>query len=107
MITCPPLPNPADGSVEVLDNTPGGRANYSCNQGFVLVGELSRVCGTEGEWQEEQPSCQGLKQLHSNFQISKSESLDSTFAVCLAEVDIDFMSLIKTESLWSVTQHFG
>ena len=58
--TCPALPNPAGGSVDVLGNTPGDMAIYSCNANFVLDGEESRVCGLDGEWEGVEPVCEGM-----------------------------------------------
>lgn len=47
--------------MDVRDNTPGGVAVYSCNSGFSLAGNDSRVCGQDGEWEGEPPVCEGLQ----------------------------------------------
>ena len=34
-------------------------ANYSCTDGFTLVGSSSRVCQSNGQWSGNAPVCQG------------------------------------------------
>ena len=48
---------PANGTVVVIGNTRGDMATYSCNAGFELVGNSTRVCGDDGEWSGEAPMC--------------------------------------------------
>ena len=63
-IVCPSLANPDNGRVVflVLDgNVPGTVANYSCNAGYKLLGNVRRECvriGLGAEWTGEAPSCQ-------------------------------------------------
>ena len=63
-IVCPTLTNPENGRVVylVLDgNVPGTVANYSCNVGYKLLGNVSRECvriGLGAEWTGEGPTCQ-------------------------------------------------
>lgn len=56
-ITCPDLENQPNGSVYVTGDTPGSRANYQCDAGFILVGPTSRQCQPNGTWTGETPSC--------------------------------------------------
>ena len=68
IITCPALMNPNNG---VITFTPGADnsniglgsvVSYSCNLGYVLVGQTTRVCqssGTTGVWSGSQPTCEG------------------------------------------------
>ena len=52
-------PDPADpnGSVEVSSTTFGGRALYSCNPGFTIVGNAVSFCLATGQWSSEAPEC--------------------------------------------------
>ena len=68
MIVCSVLPAPDNGTIEFSTTTLqlglGATAAYSCDSGFVLVGEIIRTCedtnrGTvsTGTWSGEGPSC--------------------------------------------------
>ena len=69
MTTCPSLTIPTNGVITFtpgVDNSNiglGSVATYSCNLGYVLVGQTTRVCqsltGTIGVWSGNQPTCQG------------------------------------------------
>ena len=48
---------PQNGQVDVDDTAFRSVATYSCDEGYELVGEASRVCGSDGEWSESIPSC--------------------------------------------------
>ena len=39
--------------------TLGSVATYTCNSGFVLEGEMTRVCQSNGIWRNSPPVCQG------------------------------------------------
>ena len=63
---CPNVTNPENGQVvQVLDgNIPGTLANYSCNAGYTLFGNVSRECistGVQVLWTGEAPTCQQSK----------------------------------------------
>ena len=65
-VVCPNLTNPENGQVvQVLDgNIPGTVANYSCNNGYILFGNVSRECistGVQVLWTGEAPTCQQRK----------------------------------------------
>ena len=55
---CPHLEAPADGSVLYSDRVVESVAQYSCNEGFSLVGGTSRICQSDGIWSGEEPICQ-------------------------------------------------
>jgi len=62
-IVCPNLINPENGQVVQLlnGNVPGTVANYSCNAGYALLGNVIRECvsmGMEVVWTGEAPTCQ-------------------------------------------------
>ena len=54
---CPTLPSIPNGEVDYPNQEPDTTATYSCNNGFVLVGQETRKCGQDGQWTGEQPSC--------------------------------------------------
>ena len=65
-VVCPNLTNPENGQVvQALDgNIPGTVANYSCNAGYTLFGNVSRECistGVQVLWTGEAPTCQQRK----------------------------------------------
>ena len=57
-LTCPELKDPRDGRVEYGGVTVGSAARYSCDEGYVLVGDPARVCESDGTWSGEPPRCQ-------------------------------------------------
>ena len=56
---CAPLDDPCDGYVDTPDTTVGGVATYSCDIGFVMVGDPTRICQANGLWDGEMPCCDG------------------------------------------------
>ena len=36
----------------------GSMANYSCDSGYRVIGISTRMCGADGTWSGEEPSCQ-------------------------------------------------
>ena len=57
-IGCPDLKAPADGSVHYTSSDVGSQANYSCNEGYTLVGMSTRFCQNDGTWSGQPPLCQ-------------------------------------------------
>ena len=62
-IVCPKLTNPENGRViQLLDgNVPGTVANYSCDAGYNILGNVARECvsmGLVAVWTGEAPTCQ-------------------------------------------------
>ena len=37
---------------------PGGVAIYTCDSAFILVGDRTRICGSDGTWSEMAPACE-------------------------------------------------
>lgn len=58
-VGCSLLSAPKNGAVGFSETTVGSQAFYSCNSGFVLVGDRVRVCLAGGRWSNEVPVCQG------------------------------------------------
>ena len=50
-----------NGSVHVSGTTPGSRADYKCDDGFVLKGVELRECQDNGQWTVEAPICKSEK----------------------------------------------
>ena len=40
---------------------PGGVALYTCVPGFILMGELIRICGSDGTWSGVPSTCERKK----------------------------------------------
>ena len=53
---CGPLDQPCNGHVD-FETAIGGVATYSCELGYELEGESSRVCLDSGEWDGIAPCC--------------------------------------------------
>ena len=60
VVDCFILTNPTNGEVILNLNltTIGAVANYTCNEGYVLMGPTSRICQSTGNWTEDAPLCQ-------------------------------------------------
>lgn len=52
--TCEVLTAPAFGSVIVVD----GKAQYSCDEGYSLVGDATRECLNDLSWSSRAPTCE-------------------------------------------------
>ena len=61
---CPPLYNPAFGSVEVSGHSVGDTATYYCGFGYKLIGETVLTCRDDSSWSNEPPTCISM---HSNI----------------------------------------
>ena len=55
---CPALTNPDNGMVMWDTLAPGGVATYICDPGFILVGDSTRICGSDGTWSGMAPTCE-------------------------------------------------
>uniref|UniRef100_UPI00398EE43F sushi, von Willebrand factor type A, EGF and pentraxin domain-containing protein 1 n=1 Tax=Pristiophorus japonicus TaxID=55135 RepID=UPI00398EE43F len=56
-ISCGLPPIPDNGSVTGMDYTFQSLVNYSCNNGFLMEGDLTRTCLANGSWSGEVPEC--------------------------------------------------
>ena len=57
-VDCGPLNQPANGKVTLNKTVFQSTANYTCDPGFRLVGNATRVCQADGAWSES-PKCEG------------------------------------------------
>ena len=59
VIDCESLPDPPNGMVTQSSTTFGAEADYSCDDGYMIVGGATpRVCEGSGNWSGSAPSCQ-------------------------------------------------
>ena len=59
---CDPLTSPENGQVTVTSRTVGSVATYSCEEGYSLDVNVSRICqmGSDvAEWSDSEPTCLG------------------------------------------------
>ena len=57
VVTCPPLGSIENGVVNTGGFSPGSFATYTCNDGYVLVGDSTRTCQATGIWSGQEPQC--------------------------------------------------
>jgi len=48
-----------NGDVDNANTTFGSVVRYSCNTGYKIEGNNTRVCQTNGSWTGKDPSCEG------------------------------------------------
>ena len=66
-VDCGTLTNPVNGQVSHTGRTTFGQtATYSCDTGYILVGDSNRTCQATGVWSGSEPICQSmlLKELY-------------------------------------------
>ena len=70
-VDCGNLTDPANGQVIHPGGTTFGQtATYSCNTGFNLVGNSTRMCQADGMWTASTPTCERMLLLISiNYQV--------------------------------------
>lgn len=58
VVDCGNLGDPFMGEVNMEEGSSlGSRASYSCYEGYVISGAMSRVCQDNGRWSREEPIC--------------------------------------------------
>ena len=56
---CGDLDAPASGDVDQPENSVGTVSTYTCDSGYTLNGEDTRICQDNGKWSGEEPVCRG------------------------------------------------
>ena len=70
VVGCGTLTNPTNGQVNhTAGATFGQTATYSCDTGYNLVGDSTRICQDGGVWSGSEPNCQGMLLLERMFQV--------------------------------------
>lgn len=64
---CPDIPEQALGAVTISSRFFGGRADYSCQHGYHVVGLQSRLCQADGHWAGQEPACKQNSNLNKNI----------------------------------------
>ena len=54
---CPDLTPPENGAIEFMNNV-GDTATYTCDDGYDLSGESTRICLSTGTWSGSEPVCE-------------------------------------------------
>ena len=58
VVDCGNLTNPTNGQVNHTAGTTFGQtATYSCDTGYTLEGDNSRICQADGMWSGSEPTC--------------------------------------------------
>ena len=57
VMDCRESPPPLNGNVDVISTTYKSRVNFTCKNGYELVGSSSAVCLANGTWSAEMPLC--------------------------------------------------
>ncbi|XP_063300413.1 complement decay-accelerating factor-like [Pelobates fuscus] len=60
IVSCEMPENITNGIVEVTDITFGFKANYSCNDGYILIGNPQLQCTADGVWSDNAPECTSI-----------------------------------------------
>ncbi len=60
VIDCGGLDDPINGLVTLEDTVLESVATYSCQDGYTLVGDDTRLCVDEGTWSGDAPVCEGV-----------------------------------------------
>ena len=61
VVDCGTQTNPDNGQVTHVNGTTFGQtATYSCDIGYNLLGDSTRMCQTTGVWSGSTPTCQGM-----------------------------------------------
>ena len=58
------LPSIDNGAVVLSGQTVGSSATYTCSEGFVLDGDATRICQSNGMWSLTAPICRGITVCH-------------------------------------------
>ena len=63
---CSELSSPTNGQVFWTGLTNGSTATYTCDSGYLLIGDETRTCLSSGVWSGQEPTCESMKNIHWN-----------------------------------------
>ena len=67
-VDCGPLLPPLNGQIIIGNTTTGNIATYLCDSGFIISdGNETRMCGFDGLWSDEEPTCVGMCMYYVKF----------------------------------------
>ena len=66
VVECSPLSSPVNGAVQMDGPMYSSMASYSCDQGFGLQGDATRMCQADGTWSGATPQCRSELIYHFN-----------------------------------------
>ena len=100
VVDCGALRDPANGRVnDTAGTTLGQTATYSCNTGYNLVGNGTRMCQATGVWSGSAPTCERM--LLMNCQVIRVYMMYPSFqqlrtvALCLTQQMAKLMTLLE------------
>jgi hypothetical protein len=56
-VSCEEISAPSSGSFAISSNGTESTVTYSCDTGYILVGEGVRSCNSGGQWMSNTPEC--------------------------------------------------
>ena len=59
VVDCGDLEDPVNGQVSLDETVFESIATYMCDPGFVLIGNIERICQADGTWSGTEPACEG------------------------------------------------
>ena len=63
---CSNLTAPSNGQVSLISTAPGSLATYTCDNGYMLIGDANRQCQIDRTWSQQEPVCES-KLLYLNY----------------------------------------
>lgn len=60
IVKCDPLRTPSNGRMALTKTTFNGRATFSCDEGFILIGNETLTCMANGNWSDSIPLCKSI-----------------------------------------------
>lgn len=82
---CGGLLDPTNGQVSTSGTTEGSIATYSCNNGYHVVGNTSRTCGSNRQWSGNAPTCERKCMAFNKAYYTAFYAVHFTFLLSLAE----------------------
>lgn len=77
------------------DNIPGSVANYSCHDGYFIVGDTQLVCDSNGNWTGQVPTC------HCKYSVLENDTIIDLFFAQLPDFCQGYnLSLVRRKSRW-------
>ena len=83
VVDCFNLTNPTNGQVSLDMTTFGAVANYSCNEGYILMGPTARICQSNGNWTNDTAVCQSK----SSLRVTMAMVVVLTYVLNISVVD--------------------